>query len=129
MRNVHNGADILDSRDVIDRIEELETEVGSQTEDTENYPDGPDEELTAELKVLKSLADEASGSPDWPYGETLIRDSYFEDYARELAEDIGAIDRNAHWPNDCIDWEKAAEELQQDYTSVDYDGVTYWIRS
>ena len=28
-----------------------------------------------------------------------------------------------------IDWAQAAHELQMDYTSVDFDGVTYWIRS
>ena len=29
----------------------------------------------------------------------------------------------------CIDWAQAARELRMDYTSVDFDGVTYWIRS
>lgn len=62
------------------------------------------------------------------YGATLVRDSYFEDYARELAEDCGLIQRDAHWPNDCIDWERAARELQMDYTSVEFDGVEYWVR-
>ena len=62
------------------------------------------------------------------HGETLIRDTYFEDYARELAEDIGAINRDASWPNNCIDWEEAASQLQQDYFSVEYGDVIYWIR-
>ena len=35
----------------------------------------------------------------------------------------------SNWPFNCIDWEKAAEELQQDYMSIDFDGVTYWMRS
>ena len=80
-----------------------------------------------DLEALQSEAEDYS--PDWHHGECLIRESYFEDYAQELAEDIGAIDPNAHWPNDCIDWERAARELQYDYTAVDFDGVTYWIRS
>ena len=33
------------------------------------------------------------------------------------------------WPYSCIDWEQAAEELQQDYMSVEFDGVTYWMRA
>lgn len=49
-------------------------------------------------------------------------------HAQELADDIGAIDRNATWPCNCIDWDEAAEQLQQDYTEVDFDGVTYWVR-
>jgi hypothetical protein len=88
-----------------------------------------DEDDAKEYATLKSLADEASGyAPDWEHGETLIRDSYFKEYAMGLAEDIGAINKDASWPNTCIDWEQAAHELQMDYTSVDFDGVTYWIR-
>lgn len=57
----------------------------------------------------------------------LIRDSYFRDYAEELAEDIGAIPENRSWPMFNIDWDAAAKELQMDYSAVDFDGVTYWI--
>ena len=47
----------------------------------------------------------------------LIRDSYSEDYAQELAEDNGAISSSdASWPNTCVDWKQAARELQMDYT-------------
>ena len=81
-----------------------------------------------ELLALLSLQEQAEYCPDWKYGETLIRDSYFQDYAQELAEDCGMTDREVKWPYTCIDWEQAARELQYDYTSVDYDGVTYWIR-
>ena len=148
--------DIIDSRDVIARIEELEAErealqttvyewenaIGDTDEEDEKQAaaeelgraeidletwDASDE--ADELRILKALADEASGyAADWRYGETLIRDSYFKDYAMELAEDIGAINRDATWPNTCIDWDQAARELQMDYTAVDFDGVTYWIR-
>lgn len=121
---INNSMDIIDSRDVIARIDELESEIESAEEDGEE----PDDEMVEELEVLKALADKAGDSPDWPYGEALIRDSYFEDYAQELAEVIGAIDRGASWPNNCIDWEWAARELQHDYIAVDFDGVTYWIR-
>jgi len=58
--------------------------------------------------------------------ETLIPDDEFEDYARELAYDIGAISREAPWPQSCIDWEAAADALQVDFTSWEYDGRTYW---
>lgn len=27
-----------------------------------------------------------------------------------------------------VDWERAARELQMDYTPVEFDGVTYWVR-
>lgn len=116
---ISNGDDVIDSRDVIARIEELQGMDASELspEDRE------------ELTILQKLEEEAEGyAEDWKYGATLIRDSYFKDYAQELAEDIGAIKADAQWPNDCINWDQAARELQMDYTAVEFDGVTYWVR-
>lgn len=70
----------------------------------------------------------AIGGENW-YPVTLVRDSYFEDYAQELAEELDLVKRDVHWPYNCIDWEQAARELKQDYSSADFDGVTYWYRS
>lgn len=82
-----------------------------------------------ELKILHALAEEGEVyADDWRHGVTLIRDSHFEDYAQEFAEDIGAINKDANWPNNCIDWGKAAQELKQGYTSIDFDGTEYWVR-
>ncbi len=39
-----------------------------------------------------------------------------EDFARDMADNLGAIDRNVSWPYTCIDWEHAARELMYDYT-------------
>lgn len=82
-----------------------------------------------EYKALKELEEQAEGYSDWQYGAQLIRESYFKDYAQQLAEDIGAVNADATWPNNCIDWDQAARELEVDYTQVDFDGVTYLIRS
>lgn len=38
-----------------------------------------------------------------------------EDFAYEMAESLGAIDKNASWPMNCIDWAYAAKELMYDY--------------
>jgi hypothetical protein len=86
--------------------------------------------------ALRDLIAEASGyAADWEYGETLIRDSYFKEYAQELAEDCAPFPAKSKesellnsWPYRCIDWDQAARELQMDYTAVDFDGVTYWVR-
>lgn len=95
---------------------------------------GLDDDETEELEQLEELLSELQGmggdeqfDGDW-YPSMLIRDSYFEDYAQELAEDCGMVNVSAAWPNNCIDWEKAAQELQYDYSSVEIDGVTYWTR-
>lgn len=126
---ISNSEDVIDSRDVIARIEELEgrnapAEVGEGVE-----TDDLDESELAELIALKALAKEAEDySPDWRHGAPLIRDSYFTDYAEERAKDCGLIPDNLAWPFTCIDWEEAARQLKQDYTSVDFDGVAYWVQ-
>lgn len=115
--DISNMDDIIDSRSVIERITVLDDGAPGLTEEEHN-----------ELNVLKALADESKYVDDWEYGVTLVRSSYFEDYAMEFAEDIGAIPSDASWPCTCIDWEQAARELRMDYTPVDFDGVTYWVR-
>jgi hypothetical protein len=154
-----NSYDIIDSRDVIARIEELEGEREgladevSEAEECVKFhhngtldPDGtfPEHaeyrrcrneladwiiENEEELTALKKFADQAEGyASDWHHGAQLISDDYFETYARQLADDLGAVNSDARWPNNCIDWEQAASELQQDYSAVDFDGTTYWVR-
>lgn len=120
-----NNAYIIDSRNIIERIADLEAERESSETPLafDREPEG------AELTALKALAEQGEGCClDWEYGETLIRDSYFEEYARELADDIGAIQPNMSWPYTCIDWKQAAKDLKEDYTALEYDGVTYWAR-
>ena len=114
-------ADIIDVRDIIARYEELD-----------EMEDGlPDAEERYQLSVLLTEIKDTGGDEEWRgdwYPVTLIRDSHFQDYAQELAEDIGAVDHNAKWPMNCIDWEHAARELRYDYTGVDVNGTTYWTR-
>ena len=116
-----NRNDVIDSRDVIERIAELKDEIEGLATDSEELGEAMDE-----LATLEALQAEAEDyAPDWRHGEALIRDSYFTDYAREYAEDIGELGSMAAY----IDWDRFASDLQMDYTSVDFDGVTYWIRS
>lgn len=48
-----------------------------------------------------------------------------EDFAQSMADDIGAINKDASWPNNCIDWEQAARELMYDYS--EHEG--YYFRN
>lgn len=129
------NADIIDIRGIIARVEELREEReafdDSESSGVEWHKVEIDnaEELTALESILEDLAGNGGDEQwegDW-YPVTLIRDSYFQDYAQELAEDCGFISSN-EWPARCIDWEQAARELQMDYTSTEIDGVTYWYR-
>jgi hypothetical protein len=145
-REIDNGADIIDSRDVIARIEELQDERQFLADEVEEAEAGDDEAATQaaraalaewdggdeaqELRALMALQDEAEGYSDWTHGATLIRDSYFPEYARDLAEELhGNKIRDAEWPFSHIDWDAAADKLLADYASVSFDGVDYWVRS
>lgn len=116
-RLLSNTDDVIDTRDVQERIDELQA------------MEMRDENEEAELQTLEAFAaDIRDACPDYHYGETLIHDRYFVEYARELASDIGAIQPKLSWPYTCIDWQAAADELRHDYTSAEFDGETYWFR-
>ena len=139
--NISNSDRVIDSRDVIARIEELRQERDdyalwadpeTRESDTpesraawaEENPDDADE-----LAALEALAEEAEGYGDWAHGTALIHEDYWIDYVRELAEGIGALPHNSSWPLNYIDWKAAAEELEADYMTVEFDGVTYYMRA
>jgi len=116
---ITNMEDIIDSRDVIDRIEWLEDERDGL---------GINDEEVDELDELQRLALEGDNLSNWLDGVTLIRDSYFKEYAQDYADDCGYLAGTQSWPYDCIDWDRAARELQMDFTSIEFDGITYWTR-
>lgn len=171
---VYEGADIMDSRDVIEALQELQEErddieerAGERWDEHEEFRhlcsrcfepliehadtatdhafEGPatrdeyvahalseefDEDDAKFLKTLEAFEEECeSVAGDWVHGATLIADHYFETYAQEFAEDIGALSGDAQWPANHIDWKAAAEELQQDYSSVTFGETEYWVRS
>lgn len=141
----------IDLDDVCERIEELESErtdltdnvVSADAELDAAEPGSTDADACAETasdarealalwaddngKELKDLTDFMSeaGGLDGP----MIRESYFQTYAMELADDLhGKALKTPDWPFSCIDWEQAANELQHDYTGADFNGVTYYGR-
>ncbi len=153
-KTISNTDDVIDGRDIIARIDELEDMEGALSEaqdelktlDETDEPDDSEERTAAEigvadaetafgadeqkeLKILREIVEEAGS--ELRHGEALIRDSYFKTYAMELANDCGDMNSKqaSQWPFTCIDWEQAADELKQDYTSVDFDGETYWTRA
>lgn len=137
MGNFTIGDDQIDSRDVEDRINELESEIEDLVadRDAEMVENGMSDlyeelyeeanELQDELDLLVAFRDNV-GSSEWSYGLQLINKDYFTEYAQQFAEDIGAVNSDASWPNTCIDWDEAAEELQMDYSCVDVQGEVYY---
>ncbi len=178
MADICNRDDIIDSRDLIEALEDLESEEGALLDEyieakaeeddlaaiafesgadrcpTERLcnainalsdfwgctPEEVDDSVTAmgdhldsfngleELVTLRLLAEQIEDAGDYHHGLTLIRETYFTEYAQELAEDIGAINKDAAWPACHIDWEAASDALKMDYSEAEFDGVTYYYR-
>lgn len=128
-----NMDDVIDSRDVIARIRELEGEL----RDLEDAADEAADDTVRCAEVLAEISDWKSQNGDELTalrafaadvdGEMLIRESYWPTYAQELVEDVGDLPRGI--PSYIvIDWEATADNLKVDYTEVDFDGVTYLVR-
>lgn len=118
---ITGGEDILDPRDIAERLEYLTSERDElESSQLDEFLDENEDEIDA----LQEVVDEG-------IDDTLVHEDYFQEYAEELAVDIGAIDRSqrGHWPYTCIDWEQAAEELKRDYSVIDIRGGTYYYRS
>lgn len=115
--------DILDVyNDIIERFEELDDTEERDEDEEQEYAD-----LGALLGELRNEGGDVKWHGHW-YPGLLIRGDYFETYARGFAEDIGAINSDTAWPATCIDWKKAAKELQTDYTGIEFDGDMWWYR-
>jgi hypothetical protein len=109
--------DLIDSRYIIERLQGLEDQCELSYLDYDEYE---------EYAALHDLAVEcADYSADWEYGETLIRRSYFEQYMDEMIGDCYEMPKGLpSWMSIKLDY----VALEQDYSSVDYDGVEYLIR-
>lgn len=146
---ISNTQDVIDSRDVIERIEDLrsqlEAEFEQKREDDDDFAQqyNDDEFITwldahvegndpdvDELNALEALRDEAEPyAGDWEYGTTLINRDYWVEYVEDFVKDCGFIphDLPAFIANN-IDWENVAKEVEQDYTTVNFDGQEFLVR-
>lgn len=136
-------SDVIDLRDIIARVEELEDELQSEyqaysesEDDPMEYDDweyGGDSEEIQEYKELKKILDELKGCGgdeewrgDW-YPITLIADRYWIDYVEDLVSEIGDLPRDL--PSYLvIDWEATANIIQQDYSNLTIGDEDYWYR-
>lgn len=120
-REITSSEDVIDSRDVVDRIAWLESE-------RDYDPEGWTADLQEELVNLHRLAEQGEHDvSDWQYGEALIRYSHFTTYCRELIQDCGYISENfPNWIE--IDWDATARNMRVDYVELTFDGVVYLAR-
>lgn len=156
---ISSDDDIIDSRDVIKRIDELEGDHDSLVEDVDTareayeasadsawatfvafkaaevalygWENSPEDE---ELSALKLLALEADCAPDWIYGAQLINYDYFEEYIKGLINDCYGTPREVEsgewpWRHMVMDWSAAAEEAKRDYMTVEFNGTDFYIQA
>jgi hypothetical protein len=125
-------AHIIDSRTLVDEYEELNIPPDELTEAQKER-----KELLRE--VISELRDNCDEEPE--DGITMVPVDEFEDYAKEYADDTGALSYRRErfnwdettqaelitdiWPFKHIDWEAAATELKEDYVEIEFDGTTY----
>lgn len=139
-RTISSSDSVIDSRDVTERLRELEDKrndlVEAQSEATtreditaarENLEEW-DAEYGDELASLRKLNDDGEdASSEWSHGVALIRESYWVDYVQELLEDLGELPK--HIPHYIvIDWDKTADNIRVDYSELEFDGVTFYYR-
>ena len=137
---ISNLDDTIDSRDVIARIEELEAEredLRSAMDDHNTDSDAYEEANAAlkefdnseegqELISLKALAEQGEDyAPDWKYGAQLIHEDHFETAMDEMVADCYTLPKDLpSWMTITYDY----DALKQDYTAIDFDGQTYYVR-
>jgi len=145
---ISNSDNVIDSRDVISRTEELLSQLTDEYEEQdttlsfeywlqdENNSGEPDD--VVEYRQLAELVEQCGNCADWNYGATLIRESYFVEYIEELIDDCYELPeelqsgrKGGQWPwcHMSIDYGAAADEASQDYETVIFDGVEYLIRA
>ena len=136
----------LDSRDLIEKREELQNQILNsfnetfpqyETDDFENILFEEEEvqswkedwlDEIVEITDIEKLEDEVSSS-EWGYGITFISEDEFEDYCKQFVEDCGYLSKELpFFISSNIDWVGVADDLRVDYLEVEYQGVTYLFR-
>ena len=115
----------LDLRDLATELEDLV----DREEDGDNPLDDDEKERLAALQDLEGQLFTESLGEYAQNDSTMIEDIDFEEYAQELAFDVGYASRDNTNPlHSFIDWEGWADSLKADYLEVTFEGLTYLIR-
>lgn len=133
-------ADLVNTRDIIGRIEEIEleyTDDEGELADQDTWTPEDRLEWRGLSEIIEEVGDEAR------HGVTLINEGYFTEYARDWYADTYGNTYQRYdsrqykrvdvtWdelmstlPFSCIDWERVAQEVYSDYSQLEIDGTTY----
>lgn len=125
--------DYFDSRDVVEQVAQINTVLDDPGEMWTSVKVA----LRLERLVLKTLLEELENDMPTSLGEPISADvncgvqgfaeHYAQEYAEEYAYETGAVERGS-WVEKYVNWEKAAEDLKEDYTEVEILGHTFYLR-
>jgi len=132
MRFFKKYEDIIDIRDITDRVEHLECLLGNE-EGTDEGWKGTDDEWDefSELQWVLSNLKGNGGDEEWRgdyYPNPLIAGDNFEDYVMDMLSDIGVLPEEIPYYV-VIDTKATAENIRVDYDSIEVNGFEYWYRN
>ena len=117
-----NTDQIMDSREISDRIDELQdTDINEVLSDEDH----------SELQLLRALQEAFQNYGDWDHGDSVIPEACFVEYISDIIDECYEIKKSSDWPyrHMTLDYEAAADEAKQDYTTCDHEGETYYFRA
>jgi len=118
----------------LEEFEEIETFLYDEasefisTEEREEFEDEFSEEYEIIDNILILIDEVESYSGDSFEDTHFILEEDFEEYCEELVNDCYDLRNLPDFVKYNIDWEGVANDLRVDYSSVEYNGNTYWFR-
>lgn len=149
-----NLDDTLDSRKLLERLEELQNEREALVDELTEAEKAL-EEFQGEVRNWSNLAGSANDAKaeiakwdsdngqelkslqalnkygeenisEWRSGALLIRETHWATYAKQEIYDLGEMPKLPSYI--VIDWDKTADNFQYGYSSVEWDDVTYYYK-
>ena len=134
--------DVLNSKDLCNRLEYLESikdtrldwmdakrEAMSDAEIEELENNEPEEFTDAMKGELESLEEAKNYISDWRNGTALINMDHWVKYCEGFIEEIGDVPQDLpQYIRNNIDWKGVADDLSNDYSTIDIMGNTFYYR-
>ena len=110
----------------IEDFDEL-TEIvdNSEDEDIQEWKEDNSDDFD-HIEEIDYIEDTVS---EFSFGETLIPNYDFTEYCKDMAKDCYDLGNVPGFIRDNINWDGVASDLEVDYSSVTYQGVSYLVRA
>jgi len=139
MTVISSTDNIIDSRDVAKRLEDLEADRDMYLSDIEeaknleeentyiNALEWFDTEYIDEINELRELMNDIMELRGWEDGLTLVHEDYFTKFVIQELKDVGDLPRDLPWYIE-IDEEATVNNLKDEYIPIEFDNTTYYVR-